>query len=122
MTKREMKHFEKLLLAHRDRLTNGLRTLAADTLYQPSTSGNVHDPANCAEVGTESNQIETAMSLVGSESEMLYEIEEALKRIQEGTYGICEGTGDPIPKARLEVFPAARYCVQYQEKIEKGEV
>jgi RNA polymerase-binding transcription factor DksA len=46
----------------------------------------------------------------------------ALERIKEGTYGMCEGTGEPIPKPRLEACPWARYCVRYAEMIEKNQV
>jgi len=54
------------------------------------------------------------------ERRLLTEIDEALRRIEEGTYGICEGTNKPIPKARLEAQPWARYCVEYARMIEEG--
>ncbi len=120
MNKRELKKFEKLLLAERERLGAGVKSLEREHLYQPI--GEVHglDSTNFAEVGTDSFARETALAVAGTESERLFEIKEALKRIREGTYGICEGTGKPIPKKRLEVFPAARYCVEHQEALENS--
>ncbi len=119
MNKRDLKKFEKQLLAERSRICSGINTLRADTLYQQGTEEHVVDPDDSAEAGTDSNQFETAMRLADSESELLSEIDAALDRVRNGTYGICEGTEKPIPKARLEAFPAARYCVEYQAELEK---
>ena len=55
-----------------------------------------------------------------SERKLLDEIHKALERIEDGIYGICEGTGKPIPKARLKAQPWARYCVEYARMIEQG--
>ena len=52
--------------------------------------------------------------------QMLGEIDDALRRIVNKTYGICEGTGKPIKKARLEAKPWARYCVEYARMLEQG--
>jgi DnaK suppressor protein len=57
-----------------------------------------------------------------SERKMLKEIDDALQRIEQGTYGICEGTGRQIQKARLEAQPWARYCVEYAQMLEQGSV
>jgi RNA polymerase-binding transcription factor DksA len=50
----------------------------------------------------------------------LYEIEEALRRIEQGTYGVCEMSGNPIERERLKVLPFARYSVSVQSEIERG--
>jgi DnaK suppressor protein len=57
-----------------------------------------------------------------SERRLLVQIEDALGRIETGTYGICEGTGKPISKARLEAQPWARYSVEYAKMVEEGRV
>ena len=57
-----------------------------------------------------------------SERRILHEIDDALQRIEDGTYGICEGTGEPISKARLKAQPWARYCVEYARMVEEGRV
>lgn len=120
MTRKEMQKFEKLLLAERERILNGLNSLKGEVLYQPLTDRSMSDPNAAADVGTDSFDRETALQVVGNEARELYEIDQALQRIKDGTYGICEGTGKPIPKKRLEVFPAARYCVEYQAELEKS--
>lgn len=60
---------------------------------------------------------EKAMALIRAVDEDLAEIDRALKKIEEGTYGICEECGQPIPEERLEILPATRYCVQCASKI-----
>jgi RNA polymerase-binding protein DksA len=119
MNKRELKKFEKMLQEERVRLTEGVRRLEEDTLYKPASDMNVSDLSSYAEVGTDNFERETALRLTSNEANMLKDIEDALDRVANGTYGICEGSGKPIPKKRLEAFPAARYCIEYQEQLER---
>jgi RNA polymerase-binding transcription factor DksA len=72
-----------------------------------------------ADSGTDNFDRDFALSLLSSDQDAIYEIEEALKRIEKGTYGICELTGKPIPKARLEAIPWARFTVQAQAQLER---
>lgn len=118
MNKREAKKFQKLLIAERERLTKGIRQIEEDALSQ-SAGDKSADFSSYAEVGTDNFERETALRLAGSEAEMVQEIDDALQRIEDGKYGVCEGTGEDIPKARLEVYPWARYCVAYQEQLER---
>ena len=60
------------------------------------------------------------MGLMYSERKLLKETHDALERIEQGTYGICESTGKQIRKARLEARPWARYCVEYARMLEQG--
>lgn len=120
MTKKELQVFEKLLLDERDRIVKGLASLKGEVLYTPMSDRATADPNSAADVGTDSFERETALQVVGNEARELYEIDQALLRIKNGTYGICEGTGKQIPKKRLEVFPAARFCVEYQAELEKS--
>ena len=62
---------------------------------------------------------EFALSLLSHEQNVLYEIDQALRRIELGTYGICEVSGQPIPRARLEAIPFARFTVEVRLRIEK---
>ena len=66
-------------------------------------------------------QQEFSLGLMDSERKLLVEIDDALQRIEHGLYGICEGTGLPISKARLEAQPWARYSVDYARKMEQGQ-
>ena len=119
MNKREMKKFEDLLLADLGRLSSGIRRLEEDTLYQPA-SDNTADLTSYAEVGTDNFDRETALNIASGEAERLREVSDALKRIRQGTFGICEGCENEISRKRLEVFPAARYCIECQSKVEKS--
>lgn len=118
MNKREMKKFEKLLQDERDRLNVGIRRFEQDTLYQP-VSDNTADFASYAEVGTDNFDRETALNIASGEASRLQEVADALARIETGSYGTCEGCEAEIPRKRLEVFPAARYCIECQSRLEK---
>jgi DnaK suppressor protein len=72
-----------------------------------------------ADSGTDNFDRDFALSLLSSDQDALYEVEEALKRIEKKTYGICELTGKPIPKARLQAIPWARFTVEAQAQLEK---
>jgi len=77
------------------------------------------DPGDAADKGTESYEREVALGLAESERKILIEVERALQKIEEGSYGICEGTGKPITKKRLEAVPYARFCAEYAKQLEK---
>jgi len=72
-----------------------------------------------ADSGTDNFDRDFALSLLSSDHDAMYEIEEALKRIQRGTYGVCELTGKNIPKARLEAIPWTRFTVEAQAQLER---
>jgi DnaK suppressor protein len=72
-----------------------------------------------ADAGSDAYDRGFALSLLSQEQDALYEIEEALKRVDAGTYGICAMSGKPIPHARLEAIPFARFTVECQTQIEK---
>lgn len=72
-----------------------------------------------ADSGTDNFDRDFALTLLSSDQDALYEIEGALKRIEKGAYGVCELTGKPIPKERLEAIPWTRYTVQAQAQLER---
>ena len=72
-----------------------------------------------ADIGTDNFQQEFTLGLVESERKLLGEINAALIRIQKGTYGVCEESGKPIGKARLDVTPWARYCIEVARDMER---
>ncbi|MCX7868703.1 MAG: TraR/DksA C4-type zinc finger protein [Terrimicrobiaceae bacterium] len=72
-----------------------------------------------ADAGSDAYDRDFALNLLSKEQDSLYEIDEALKRIELGTYGICEMSGKPIPHARLEALPFTRYTVECQAELEK---
>ena len=72
-----------------------------------------------ADAGSDAYEKDFALSLLSQEQDALYEIEEALKRIELGTYGVCEMSNKFIPHARLEAIPFARFTVECQQQLEK---
>jgi RNA polymerase-binding transcription factor DksA len=72
-----------------------------------------------ADAGSDAYDRDFALSLLSQEQDALYEIDEALKRVEVGTYGKCEMSGKPIPRARLEAIPFARFTVECQSQLEK---
>ena len=72
-----------------------------------------------ADSGTDNFDRDFALSLLSADQDAVYEIEEALKRIERNAYGVCELTNKSIPKARLEAIPWARFTVQAQAQLER---
>lgn len=109
----------KNLLDLRDHILDQMQGVAQDSLKSndntPSSAFGMHQ----ADAGSDAYEKDFALSLLSQEQDALYEIEEALKRIELGTYGICEMSGEPIPIERLEAIPFARYTVQCQEQMER---
>jgi len=73
-----------------------------------------------AELATETIERELDQSLVEHAELELVEIDAALKRLDQGAYGVCEACGKPISEGRLEIMPAARYCIDDQSKLGKN--
>jgi RNA polymerase-binding transcription factor DksA len=108
------------LLQLRDSLLDSMSGVAKDTLRaraegSEASAFGMHQ----ADAGSDSYDRDFALSLLSQEQDALYEIEEALKRIDAGTYGVCEMSGEKIAQARLEALPFARYTVGCQAQIEK---
>jgi DnaK suppressor protein len=118
----DRKHYEALLLTLRDRLLDGINFLATNNLRnsQKESSGDISSySTHMADAGTDAFDREFALSLVSNEQEALYLVTEALKRLENQTYSVCEMCAKTIPKARLEVLPFARLCIKCQEASEK---
>lgn len=118
MNTKEAKKFEKQLIHELERLSNGIRSIEESALHESvrETTGDLY---SYAETGTDNFERETALNIATGETQRLRDVSDALKRIESGSFGICEGCEEQIPKKRLEVFPAARYCIKCQSKLEK---
>jgi RNA polymerase-binding transcription factor DksA len=113
----------KILLELRERLLGDILFLTPDNLHRAGreTGADLSGSAqHSADHGTDNFDREFALSLASTEQDVLYEVDEALMRIQEGEYGLCEMTGVQIERARLEVIPYTRYSVQAQSKMEQS--
>jgi len=112
--KPEWQKYYQHLLELRDRLLNQMNGLAKESAEEMS-SYSLH----MADSGTDNFDRDFALSLLSSDQDAVYEIEEALKRIEKGTYGICELTGKTIPKSRLDAIPWTRFTVEAQSQLER---
>jgi RNA polymerase-binding transcription factor DksA len=112
--KPEWRKFYVNLIELRERLVEQMGGLAKESAEQ--LDGYSLHMADC---GTDNFDRDFALSLLSSDQDALYEIDEALKRIMRGSYGVCELTGKPIPKARLEAIPWTRFTVQAQAQLER---
>ncbi len=112
--KAEWAVFYNRLLELRDQLMRQMNGLAKESA-QEMAGYSLH----MADSGTDNFDRDFALSLLSSDQDAIYEIEEALKRIEKNTYGVCELTGKPIPKSRLEAIPWTRFTVQAQAQLER---
>ncbi len=119
----KFRRFHKLLLDLRLRLTEGIERHSEESLKR-SAKDDAGDLSaygqSMAEGGINTFDRDFVLSLVSSEQEALAEIDAAIKRIHDGTYGICEVTGKPIAKDRLLAVPFTRYSTEAQKEIEKS--
>ena len=122
LTQAELDHFKELLLRRRAEILQNVVEIEDEMLKKSrlDASGDLSSmPIHMADLGTDNYEQEFTLGLVDSERKLLTEIDDALQRIENRTYGICEGTGQPIPKARLEAQPWARYSVEYARIMEQ---
>jgi RNA polymerase-binding transcription factor DksA len=113
------KQKEKLLQL-RDAMVDSMAGVAQGTLRSRAEGSEASAfGMHQADAGSDAYDRDFALSLLSQEQDALYEIDEALKRIEVGTYGKCEMSGKPIPRARLEAIPFARFTVECQSQLEK---
>ena len=120
--KKDLNYFKKLILKKREELLDGLEHNLADTLKKSprEAAGDISGYAfHMADLATDTYDREFSLDLASNERELLYEIDDALKRIKEATFGICESCGCWITKNRLKAIPYTRLCLKCQEAKEK---
>lgn len=111
---KEIAEFKDRLLTLRERVSGDYSSLSRDNM-----AANQRDPS-LSDQGTDTFDREMELNMMGSEQEVLFEIDAALRRIEKGTYGICELTEEDIGKERLMALPYVRYTVQAQSELERG--
>jgi RNA polymerase-binding transcription factor DksA len=108
------------LLNLRDAMVDSMAGVAKDNLRSRAEGSEASAfGMHQADAGSDAYDRDFALSLLSQEQDALYEIDQALKRIELGTYGICEMSGKPISHARLEAIPFARFTVECQSQLEK---
>ncbi|MFO7871492.1 MAG: TraR/DksA C4-type zinc finger protein [Kiritimatiellia bacterium] len=111
----DIEQFKNTLISMRNKVAEQIDSLKGDSLRRA-------DSVYSEEDGTDAFDRQMALDLVGSEHDALFEIDEALRHISEGTYGVCEECGKPIRKSRMKALPFARLCVKCKSASEKGPV
>ena len=108
------------LLDLRDHFLDQMQSVAQDSLRSRAENNEASAVGqHQADAGSDAYEKDFALSLLSQEQDALYEIEEALKRIESGAYGVCEMSNKHIPHARLEAIPFARFTVECQQQLEK---
>jgi len=113
LTKKQVKSLYEKLLAERDRVMQGLGEHLSDAI---SNVDPLSDEMDVAQRHTEQAYL---MRFADKERKLLVQIQNALEKFEEGEYGVCEGTGEPISLKRLELRPWTRYSVEYKEQVER---
>jgi RNA polymerase-binding transcription factor DksA len=109
------------LLHLKDELLDAMNGVGRDTLRTRAEGSDASGfGMHTGDAGSDAYDRDFALSLLSQERDSLFEIDAALKKIQDGAYGLCELSGKPIPHARLEALPFARYTVECQADLEKN--
>jgi RNA polymerase-binding protein DksA len=114
---KELEAFRDMLFAKRRELVGDMYSMEREAL-QRSGENLSNLPLHMADMGTDNYEQEFTLGLMEKDRQLLREINQALSKIMDGRYGICEGTGKPISKARLEVQPWAKYSIEHARKLE----
>jgi len=118
LSAKELADYKAILLQARAELIARVTGLEDEALL--SSGGNLSNmPLHMADIGTDTFDQDLAIGMAETERELLREIDEALDRVVAKTYGVCQLTGKPIPKARLDAKPWAKYTVEAARQIEK---
>ena len=121
-SKKNLDYFKKIILKIKDELLDGLQHSAEDTLKKSprEAAGDISGYAfHMADIATDTYDREFSLDLASNERQLLYEIDEALKKIEDGKFGICEACKSQISKTRLKAIPYTRLCLKCQEAKEK---
>ncbi len=118
LTRKDLNQFKQLLLEKRAEIVGDV--MGMEEARSGGNGGDLSNmPLHMADIGSDNYEQEFTLGLVESERKLLVEIDRALKRIQDKTYGVCIITGTPIPKARLEIKPWAKYSIEVVREREK---
>jgi RNA polymerase-binding protein DksA len=120
LSTKELEHYRELLLLKRRELVGDMSAMEREALRSANSSNLSNLPLHMADQGTDNYEQEFTLGLVEKDRNLLREINRALAKIQDGSFGICEGTAKPINKPRLEAQPWAKYGIEYARMMERG--
>lgn len=119
LKKAELTRFRDLLLDYRRVLVGDLNHLEEGALRRKKDNAATLDISNFADLGSDNFEQDFAIGLIENSEATMREINAALQRIEDGTYGACEEDGEAIGKSRLDALPWARLCINCQRKREE---
>jgi DnaK suppressor protein len=122
INKKELGYYKKLILQKKKQVLNEIKHISEDTLKKSmkDASGDISGYTyHMADIATDTYDREFSLGIASNERKLVYELDDALKKIEEGDYGICEMCKSSIPKTRLKALPYARLCLKCQEVKEK---
>jgi len=122
LSARELKEFRELLLTKRAEIIGDASHMAENLNNRSGAGSSEHSsmPIHMADLGSDNWEQELNLGLLASEQETVREIDNALRRIEDGTFGVCLATQNPIGLARLRAKPWAKYCIEYARAREEG--
>ena len=122
LNKKELLEYKKVITKRKNEILDAIERISEDTLKksQKDASGDISGYTfHMADVATDNYDREFSLGLASNDRQSLYELDDALKRIEEGTFGVCEECKTVLTKARLKALPYARLCLNCQQKREK---
>ena len=122
LTDRQLEEFKELLLAKRAQLTGDVQGLANEARGRSAQGESEHSnmPIHMADLGSDTWEQDFTLGLIANAEGVVREIDDALARIEDRTYGICLAGNDRITVARLRAKPWAKYCVEHARLVEEG--
>jgi len=119
LSKKDLDDYRALLLAKRRQLVGMLSGMEDEALR--SSGGNLSNmPVHMADIGSDVYDQDFTLGMAETERAILMEIDAALQRIEDRTFGVCQMTGKPIAKARLDAKPWAKYTIEAERISEAG--
>ena len=117
----QLKRFRQLLITERAKLASEIKSIAEEASKSPrEASGDLSAyTLHMADMAADTYERELSMNIVSSEQELLYQIDDALKRLDDGSYGVCAQCNTPITMSRLKAVPYASMCVACQRTKEQ---
>ncbi len=115
---KELEHFRDLLLEKRREIVGDMSSMEREAL-RSGVGGLSSLPVHMADMGTDNYEQEFTLGLVEKDRNLLRDLNAALAKVQNGTYGLCEGTGKPINKVRLEAQPWAKFSIEWARQLER---
>jgi RNA polymerase-binding protein DksA len=118
---KQLEQFHSLLISKRTILEGDVDAMGIQALKgsDGSGSGESHMPLHLADLGTDNYEQDFTLGLIESEEEEIREIDQAIERIEEGSFGICENCESHIPIERLKALPHSRLCIKCQTQYEQ---